>query len=113
MCFCIPFPPVLALSSTSICLCSSVKHNALGVTAFSQLEENFNHELEPRSHELMEEPEEDAEENVMQQENDISNQSMMVHKIMQDAEKVALGLLARRLKHSFNFIALLLFFIGC
>lgn len=73
-----------------------VKHNALGVTAFSQLEEKFNHELEPRSHELMEEPEEDVEENVMQRENDISNQSMMVHKIMQDAEKVALGLLARR-----------------
>ncbi|KAB5521953.1 hypothetical protein DKX38_026272 [Salix brachista] len=73
-----------------------VKHNALEVTAFSQLEEKFNHDLEPRSHELMEEPEEDVEESVMQQENDISNQSMMVHKIMQDAEKVALGLLARR-----------------
>jgi hypothetical protein len=111
--FCIPFPPVLALSSTSICLCSSVKQNALEVTAFSQLGEKINHESEPRSHELMGEPEEDVEENVMQQEKDISNQSMTVHKIMQDAEKVAVGLLARRLKHSFNFIALLLFFVGC
>lgn len=61
----------------------------------------------------MGEPEEDVEESVMQQEKDISNQSMTVHKIMQDAEKVAVGLLARRLKHSFNFIAFLLFFVGC
>ncbi|KAL9365978.1 hypothetical protein Peur_037177 [Populus x canadensis] len=66
------------------------------VTAFSQLGEKINHESEPRSHELMGEPEEDVEESVMQQEKDISNQSMIVHKIMQDAEKVAVGLLARR-----------------
>lgn len=64
-----------------------VKQNALEVTAFSQLGEKINHESEPRSHELMGEPEEDVEENVMQQEKDISNQSMTVHKIMQDAEK--------------------------
>ncbi|CAK7345913.1 unnamed protein product [Dovyalis caffra] len=73
-----------------------VKQNAQEVTAFSQLEEKINHELGPTSHQLMGEPEEDVEEGVVRQEKDISNESMIVRKIMQDAEKAAVGLLARR-----------------
>lgn len=54
--------------------------------------------MSPRSHHLTGEPEGHVEERAMQQENDISDQTMMVRKIIQDAERVAVGLLAKKVK---------------
>jgi hypothetical protein len=75
-----------------------MKQNTLEVTTIPQIEEKINHESRPRSHHLTGEPEGHVEERAMQQENDISDQTMMVRKIIQDAERVAVGLLAKKVE---------------
>lgn len=81
-----------------LCLCSEVLQNAQINAASPNLEEEINHDLGIKDRELMEEPGQVFKEIGIRKEKDILKQEMQVRKTMQDAEKLAVDLLATRLE---------------